>query len=114
MCVCAKLSCGRPAATVTHSSVVQLLVASLSVGKVNQSGIAELRGVAGAGGRRLGLAVCSLPIAPSRAPGGTSATNGGERRIHDRKKHEALLFRGRERTGRLAVTAIYNSQFVNI
>ena len=60
----------------THSSVVQLLVASPSAGKVNQSGIAELRGVAGAGGRRLGLAVCSLPIAPSRRHRSDKRVNG--------------------------------------
>jgi hypothetical protein len=33
----------------------------------------------------------------------------GERRIHDRKEHEALLFWENERTGRLAIIAIYNS-----
>jgi len=38
----------------------------------------------------------------------------GEQRIHDRKEHEALLFWGKERTGRLAITAIYNSQNENI
>ena len=37
--------------TLDTTAVVQLLVTSPSAGKVNQSGIAELRGVAGAGAR---------------------------------------------------------------